>query len=111
MRGSGTERGAVDALADADDGVLEATAAREIDLRHRLAELGYGPLERAKLTHIEQRELIEGSVRAERREIKREVRMRGGKPDKQQAKEQRDQEMVSDLQAEIDAIQRGDQST
>lgn len=93
-------------MADAEQ-QLEARVGHEIDLRHRLAELGYGPLERPKLTHVEQRELIEGSIRAEQRDLEKEVRLRGGDPDKAEAKEQANDEMVSDLQAEIDEIKNG----
>ena len=86
---------------------LEARVGYEIDLRHRLAELGYGPLERPKLTHTEQRELLEGSIRAERRDLEKQVRLRGGDPDKAESEQQANDEMTSEIQAEIDEIKNG----
>ena len=83
---------------------LEARVGHEIDIRHRLAELGYGPLERPKLTHIEQRELIEGSLRAEQRDLEKEVKLRGGDPKKAESEQQANDEMVSDLQAKINEV-------
>jgi hypothetical protein len=82
----------------------EARAAHEIDVRHRLAELGYGPLERPKLTHIEIRELLEGSIRADRRERKREAARMGVDLDKEQRKREGDAKMVAELQADLDAM-------
>lgn len=79
-------------------------AEQEVDLRHRLAVLGYGPIEVSKLTHSEIRGLLEGSFRAEEREWKKQVRLRGGDPDKAEAKQQANDEMESEMQAQIDAI-------
>ena len=86
---------------------IEAEVARQIDVSHRLAALGYGPLERPKLTAIETKELIEGSIRAERSEWEKEVRLRGGDPEKAERQQQANDEMVSELQAEIDEIKNG----